>query len=157
MDIIAFDNALDFITQSQIADLYDGVYPIGPVLHQILTGIAGMYLYCARADDGRLLGAGVLKSSEIVMPAGPEVKPLGWIVSDMVTPERFRRKGVARRLLAHIEQVAYRNGGRILYLYTDEQNGPAVQLYRNCRYRQLEGQSGQAVFVKLLGVADGAN
>lgn len=156
MDITALDNGLDFNTQQRVAQLYEGVYPIAPVLHQVLTGVAGMWMYVAR-DQHDVVGAGILKSSEAVIPVGPEVKPLAYAVSDMVTHPNHRRKGVGVSLLRHMETVAYRNGGRILYLYTGTLNEPAVKLYDAAGWTRLEDQSHQAVFVRLLGERYGAH
>lgn len=151
-----FDNDKDFVTQRELVELYrlGSPDPFAPVMHQALTGLAGMWMYLAWWDDSekrRLAGAGILKSSEAIIPIGQEVKPLAWAVSDMVTHPDYRRRGVARVLLRHMEGIAYSNGGRILYLYTDEKNEPACHLYEACRFTRLKSQSGQAVFVKLLG------
>jgi GNAT superfamily N-acetyltransferase len=156
MDITALDNGLDFDTQRRVAHLYEGVYPIGPVLHQVLTGVAGMWMYVARSGTD-VVGAGILKSAEAVIPVGPDVNPIAYAVSDMVTHQRYRRKGVGRALLRHMEAVAYRNGARILYLYTSAQNHPAIGLYEMSGWERLEDQSQQAVFVRLLGGADGTH
>ena len=164
---VPFDSAVDFDTQRRIVELYrEGTsWPYAPILHQALTGVAGMWVYLAwsEVDDAdkrpldwrQLVGAGMLKAPEAVMPIGQEIKPVAWAVSDMVTHPLFRRSGVARALLRHMEGVAYSNGGRILYLYTDETNEPACRLYEASRFTRLESQSGRAVFAKLLGVSDG--
>lgn len=156
MDITALKNGLDFDMQRRVAQLYEGVYPIGPVLHQALTGVAGMWMYVARLGRD-VVGAGMLKSAEAVIPVGPDVKPIAYAISDMVTHPRYRRQGVARALLRHMESVAYRNGARVLYLYTSVSNHPAIGLYEMGGWERLEDQSQQAIFVRLLGGAHGAH
>lgn len=161
--VMPFDNPTDFSTHRELVRLYEQnvPWPFAPVLHQVLTGVAGMWMYLAlsESDDEtpNLVGAGMLKSPEAVIPIGQDVKPLAWAISDMVTDTRFRRKGVGRALLRYMEGIAYSNGGRILYLYTDEKNEPACQLYRGCRFTRLKSQSGQAVFAKLMGAVDGSD
>ena len=173
MEIKPFNDARNFDVQRRLVQLYEGE-PFAEVMHQALTGVAGMWIYTAWLDDTvdvfgatpadrsstpvrNLVGAGILKTSEAVMPIGPEVKPLAWAISDMITHPQYRRQGIGRALLRRMEGDAYRNGGRILYLYTGENNAPAIHLYRNARYQQLETQSQQAVFVRLLGEENGAH
>lgn len=163
MQITPFNDASNFAVQAKIVDLYEH-QPFVAVMHQALTGVSGMWIYTAWDErgpgalwDGDLLGAGMLKTSEAVVPIGQEVTPIGWAVSDMVTHPDYRRRGVARALLRRMEGDAYRNGGRVLYLYTDVGNSGAIELYRRTGFERLADQSRQAVFVKLLGEPYGAN
>jgi len=162
MQITPFNDARDFAVQRKLVALYED-QPFAEVMHQALTGVAGMWIYTAWADargpiwDGELLGAGLLKTSEAVMPIGQEVNPIAWAISDMVTHPKCRRSGVARALLKRMEGDAYRNGGRVLYLYTGIDNVGAIELYRATGFERLADQSKQAVFVKLLGEPYGAN
>jgi ribosomal protein S18 acetylase RimI-like enzyme len=157
MNVMAFDNGQDFETQRAVTALYEGVFPIAPVLHGVLTGSMGMWMYLVRSDAGELMGAGILKSPEAVIPIGPDIRPIAWVVSDMVTAQQFRRRGVARLLLRHMEGIAYRNGGRVLYLYTETGNHGAIALYQRGRFIRLDDQAKSAVFVKLLGEQHGTN
>lgn len=155
MQIVPFNDARDFTTQSQLVSLYSDD-PFAEVMHQALTGVAGMWIYVAR-DGAELCGAGLLKSSEAVMPIGPDVTPIGWSISDMRTHSQYRRSGIARALLRRMEGDAYRNGGRVLYLYTEPDNRAATELYRTTGFERMADQSGRAVFVKLLGEPYGAH
>ena len=159
MIVQPFNGVSDFETQQRITSLYDGIAPFAPVLHQALTGVAGMWVYTAWSDGTPrfLLGAGMLKSPEAVIPIGQEVQPLAWVISDMVTHPQHRRQGVGRALLKYMAGEAFRNGGRILYLYTSIDNAPAIELYRATGFERLADQSRQAVFVKLLGEYHGAH
>jgi ribosomal protein S18 acetylase RimI-like enzyme len=162
MQITPFNDAKDFDVQRKLVSLYEG-QPFAAVMHQALTGVAGMWIYTAWPEtegalwDGMPIGAGILKTSEAVMPIGQEVQPLAWAISDMITHPRHRRQGVARALLRRMEGDAYRNGGRVLYLYTDAGNAGAIELYRTTGFERLADQSKQAVFVKLLGEPYGAH
>ena len=156
LKIQAFNAAADFDTQRQLVALYEG-QPFVEVMHQALTGIAGMWIYTAHIKRQLLVGAGMLKTSEAVMPIGQEVNPLAWAISYMVTHPQYRRQGVGRALLRHMEADAHRNGGRILYLYTDVNNTGAIELYRTTGFERMADQSKQAVFVKLLGETYGAD
>lgn len=156
MQITALDNGLDFDAQRRVTQLYEGIFPIAPVLHQVLTGVAGMWMYVARQQND-IVGAGILKSAEAIIPVGPDVKPLAYAVSDMVTHPNHRGKGIGRALLAHMEAIAHRNGGRVLYLYTDGLNTAAIRLYSRAGWTRLQDQSNQAVFVRLLGGEYGAD
>ncbi len=49
----------------------------------------------------------------------------------------FRRKGLARRLLDEAVAMAVPAGGRKLLLAVDDQNDPAVRLYRQAGFRTL--------------------
>lgn len=163
MHVTPFNDPKDFSVQRQLVALYED-RPFAPVMHQALTGVAGMWIYTAWLEngpgalwDGELVGAGLLKTSEAVMPIGPEVNPIAWAVSDMITHPKRRRSGVARALLKRMEGDAYRNGGRVLYLYTEVDNRGAIELYRRTGFERLADQSRQAVFVKLLGEPYGSH
>lgn len=163
MQITPFNDPRDFAVQRKLVALYEG-QPFVEVMHQALTGVSGMWIYTAWLEcgpgalwDGELVGAGLLKTSEAVMPIGQEVNPIGWAVSDMITHPKYRRHGVARALLKRMEGDAYRNGGRVLYLYTDVANTGAIELYRRTGFERMADQSKQAVFVRLLGEPYGAH
>ena len=49
-----------------------------------------------------------------------------------------------------MEEVATRNGGRILYLYTENDNTPAMRLYEKAGYQRLRDQKDKAVYAKLI-------
>jgi ribosomal protein S18 acetylase RimI-like enzyme len=49
-----------------------------------------------------------------------------------------RGLGIGRRLLQELEQLARRNGCRIIRLDTNESLREALQLYRSSGYREIE-------------------
>lgn len=163
MQITPFNDAADFAVQRKLVALYED-QPFAAVMHQALTGVAGMWIYLAWLEqgkgalwDGTLAGAGMLKTAEAVMPIAEGVNPIAWAISDMITHPSHRRSGVARALLRRMEGDAYRNGGRVLYLHTEKDNTPAIELYRKTGFERLADQSKNAVFVKLLGEPYGAH
>ena len=136
-----------------VLTVYEGAFPIGPVLHQVLTNNGFMHMFVAIDDvmgHGTVVGAGILKTPEAAVPIGEGINPLAWVVSDMVTHPNCRRRGIARTLLRAMEGVAERNGGRIIYLYTEETNEPAMSLYERAGFERLRNQGSQAVYAKLI-------
>jgi len=126
------------------------VFQFAPILHHILTDVSHMQLYVAELDSsGPLVGAGVLKTCEALVPLGPHIQPIGWAVSDMITHPNYRRQGIGRALLRHMEGAMVRQGGRILYLYTEVENLPAIRLYQSAGFERLADQRSYAVFCKV--------
>lgn len=144
-----FQDGHDFATQQCIARLYDGVFDFVPILHQVLVGNGLFNLFVMRHVDD-VVGAAVLKSPEITMPIGANVEPLAWVISDLVTTPPLRRRGLAARMVRHLEGQVVRRGGRIIYLFTDERNEAAIRLYVRSGFRRLRPQGRQAVFAKLI-------
>ena len=147
-----FNDPYDLRTFQAVLTAYEGTFPIAPVLHQILTNTGLMHMFIAIDDathPGTVVGAGVLKTPEAAVPIGAEIRPLAWVVSDMVTHPNYRRLGVARVLLRHMEEVVDHNGGRIIYLYTKRTNGPAKSLYEKAGFERLRNQGSQAIYAKL--------
>ncbi len=76
----------------------------------------------------RLLGSVTL----VVLPGSePRQGAVHWL---MVAPE-FRRRGLARVLLSHLEQRAWDQGVRLLRVETHACWHAAVAFYRRCGYR----------------------
>lgn len=151
-----FKDPLDFDTQRAVTALYEGVFPIAPVMHQALTGNGMLNLFVAVDADpvviGRptLCGAAILKSPEAVCPIGEDVQPIAWVISDVVVHKEMRGRGIGLVLVKALEGVAIRNGGRILYLYTEDDNEPAIRLYEKAGFLRLKSQGDKAVFVKVV-------
>jgi ribosomal-protein-alanine N-acetyltransferase len=68
---------------------------------------------------------------------------IAWLVHDelhvlnvAVAPEA-RRRGVARALLAEVEERARGQGARVAMLEVRRSNGPAIALYRAAGYREV--------------------
>lgn len=67
---------------------------------------------------------------------------------DLMVSERFRGQGIARRLLAALDDVAARRGCCKITLEVLQGNEPAKALYRQIGYQgyELAGDTGQAMF-----------
>lgn len=150
MQVRRFDNATDFTTQAQVVELYRGTFDIAPIMHQILVGngLGELYL-CWPQKPTIPIGALVLKSPEAVMPIGADCAPLAWVVSDVVTHEGYRGRGVGLTMLRSVEPLVWRRGGRIIYLFCDQANEAARGLYLKAGYCRLQDQGRNVVFVKL--------
>jgi ribosomal protein S18 acetylase RimI-like enzyme len=145
-----FSDARDLKTQRRIIELYDGVFEFAPILHQALSGNDALHIYVAYSPLSEVMGAAVLKSPESVWPIGAGVQPIAWVVSDVCTAAQHRRAGIGLVLMRQIEGVVRRVGGRILYLYTESTNEPAIGLYVKAGFERLRDQHDQAVFAKLI-------
>jgi len=148
--VAPFRDGEDFDTQAAITKLYRGWFDFGPIMHQTLVGNGIFYLYLVRYH-GEVVGAGVIKSPETVMPTGQGVQPIAWVISDVVTKTTVRRRGVARRLLGTLEAEVVKKGGRIIYLHTEQTNEAAIRLYLKAGYQRLRPQGHNVVFAKLIG------
>jgi GNAT superfamily N-acetyltransferase len=147
--ILPFRDAENFTIQSKILDLYRGVFDFAPILHAALmdNGLYNLYL---ASQGGVPLGAAVLKSPEAVMPTGEGVRPIAWVLSDVVVSAAARRQGIGMTLVKALEQEAWRKGGRILYLHTDDGNVAAIRLYERAGYWRLKPQGPNVIFAKWL-------
>lgn len=155
-----FNQPEAFERQREIVALYDGIVPFAQTLHYILTGVSGAHLFVAFVDDvpaGTIVGAGVVKTAEAVAPIGQGINPLAYAVSDMVVTASHRRRGVGLAVLRAIEGFVARNGGRIVYLYTEASNVPAIALYERAGFERLADQRDNAVFAKLTRGPDGTH
>jgi ribosomal protein S18 acetylase RimI-like enzyme len=140
-----------------VAYLYEGDnIPIAPILHYALTGTGMRYIYVVMDDSmgspgkGTPIAAALLNAPEAAFPIGEGVNPIAWVVSDMMTHPNCRRQGAAFLLLRYMEGVVVRNGGRIIYLFTENDNAPAMSLYEKAGYQRLKDQKDKAVYAKLI-------
>lgn len=152
LHVTHFKDPLDTGLFNGVAYLY-GDHPIAPVLHQALTGAGMSHIFVVMDDqvgNGTPVAAGLLNTPEAAVPIGVGVNPIAWVVSDMMTHPNCRRQGAAFLLLRHMEGVVERNGGRIIYLFTDGSNYPAQCLYEKAGYQRLRDQKDKAVYAKLI-------
>ena len=69
----------------------------------------------------------------------------------MYVDATFRRQGIARRLLAHAEQVGKAGGYSRLVLSTSELQQPAIALYRNAGFALAETRTVDSMSLKTVG------
>ncbi|MFN2132011.1 MAG: GNAT family N-acetyltransferase [Anaerolineae bacterium] len=61
-----------------------------------------------------------------------------WQISNVAVLDRFRRQGIGKELMeAALDFIASR-GGEVVYLYVREDNEPALHLYRELGFAELE-------------------
>lgn len=155
LHVIHFKDPRDTGLFNGVVYLYGG-HPIAPVLHQALAGTGVNHIFVVMDDsmggsgNGTPIAAGLLNTPEAAVPIGAGINPIAWVVSDMMTHPNCRRQGAAFHLLRHMEGVVERNGGRIIYLFTENGNTPAMRLYEKAGYRRLRDQKDKAVYAKLI-------
>jgi len=152
IEVVELKDPTDFKTAANVVRLYEGVFPIAPVLHEVMTGrgLMRMFLACDGQKPPNIVGAAILKSPETAFPLGADSQPIAWVISDVVTHSSWRKQGVARCLVTALTGAAIRAGGRIIYLYTEDTNEPAKRLYERTGFSRLKNQGDKAVFVKLV-------
>ncbi|MDM9559587.1 MULTISPECIES: GNAT family N-acetyltransferase [Bordetella] len=109
------------------------------------------------AELARRPAAGALVALQDGVPAGLAIyfegfstfacKPL-LNLHDLMVSERFRGRGIARQLLAALDERAARRGCCKITLEVLQGNEPAKALYRKIGYQgyELAGDAGQAMF-----------
>lgn len=90
-----------------------------------------------------------LPSGEVVGCAGIEATPIPEgslkaktgpsypLMSNLAVSRKYRRKGIAEKLVKEAERVARKEWGyNLVFLYVEERNIPAVKLYQKLGYRK---------------------
>jgi len=156
IEITELSDPKDLSAAQEVIGLYGSEFPIAPVVHEVMTGRGLMEMFLAYERDQvvigepPLVGAAVLKSPEVAVPIGAEIQPLAWVISDVMVSQKKRGQGVASVLVKHLEGEVVKRGGRIIYLYTGQQNHSAQRLYGKAGFEKLRDQGDQMVFAKLI-------
>lgn len=132
-----------------VAALYGGTFNISPIIHEVMTG-RGLIRFFVLYHGCQVAGAATLKSPETAFPIGDDVDPIAWVISDVLVREDMRGKGFGLELIKHLEDAAIQAGCRILYLYTEQGNDPAIALYQKAGFERLRDQAGNVVLCKLV-------
>ncbi|MBM6593432.1 AAC(3)-I family aminoglycoside N-acetyltransferase [Microvirga pudoricolor] len=82
-------------------------------------------------SEGAVVGALVAYELEKFERARREV-----YIYDLAVDERFRRRGVAMALIAHLRGIAARRGAWVIYVQADYGDDPAVALYEKLGTRE---------------------
>lgn len=101
----------------------------GPVAHALGYVILPLYLL----TSGR--GYKATAQGEIVGCAFLNMRRLTGFVFNVNVNETFRRKGIGRALMEHVEREVRRLGRRWVGLHLDDGNRPAQRLYESLGYR----------------------
>lgn len=107
--------------------LFDGAEDVEPELpaeQMVATVLATV--------DGDAAGTGSLRARPDVGPGVGELKR-------MFVHQRFRGRGLSRRILAEVERIAVDRGMSRLILETSSHQPEAIALYRSAGYRRIPG------------------
>jgi len=113
--------------------LFDG--PASPEFWSDFSGRAGHHLLIAYVDSAP---AGFITGIEIAHPD----KQVEMLAYELGVDEPFRRKGIARALLAALSELAVERGCRGLWVTTEPDNDAAIATYRS-----LGRSSGESINV----------
>ncbi len=81
-------------------------------------------------ENGRVIGY-----TAFIIGDSPLLGKHGYLDLLLVHPEK-RRKGVAKKLLAHVEQLAKNKGCKSLFVYPEELEGPSGRFYQHIGFKQ---------------------
>ena len=113
--------------QAELATRYDGVADIEPELPA-----REMLATLAIAVDGAVVGCAALRDASRYGEGYGELKR-------MYVRPAFRGRGLSRRALVALEQIATERGLRRLILETGVRQPDAIRLYRSAGYRRIPG------------------
>ena len=104
--------------------------PFGYLFYGAGSELDGMFTGLVWEHEGKVVG------NVSVSRAGGGGRR--WQISNVAVLDRFRRQGIGRRLVeAALDAIANR-GGETAYLYVREDNLPAVHLYSNLGFAQVD-------------------
>lgn len=106
----------------------------GPIAHAL--GYIALPLYLLTAGSGFKAVVG----GEIVGCAYLHMRRLSGFVFNVNVNESFRRKGIGRALMEHLEREVRARGRRWVGLHLDDGNIPAQRLYEDLGYRNYHHQ-----------------
>ncbi|BCJ54658.1 N-acetyltransferase [Actinoplanes sp. NBRC 14428] len=136
--------ALIALTMAELSARYGGSGDDTPVAAADFAPPTGAFLV-AEGPDGRLIGC-----------AGWRAHGSDAELKRMFTIEAARGKGVARRVLAAIEDSARERGYKRVILETGDKQPEAIALYEKCGYERIEdfgyykGQPGVLSYARVL-------
>ena len=97
------------------------LWRLNPMASKLATG----YVW---EENGRVVGNATLLNTKI---------PGRYLVVNVAVDPDFRRRGIARALMQHLQAMARQRGARELLLQVVKDNKPAVDLYLSLGYRKL--------------------
>ena len=90
------------------------------------------------ASDGTCVGCAGIEVDKIKKMDGYDNAFLGPVMSNLAVDRKYRRRGLAERLVGYVENMAENEWGYdVCYLYVEERNMPARRLYEKLGYRAL--------------------
>lgn len=98
----------------------------------VATRIQQGRLWVARWH-GRLAGICTVAPDDFFLEGGPSI----WIIADVWVDPELRRRGVAKRLMASAEAMAWQSGADEVRLTVHEGNQAALELYARSGYHSI--------------------
>jgi GNAT superfamily N-acetyltransferase len=104
--------------------------PFGYLFYGSGSELDGMFTGLVWEHEGRVVG------NVSVNRAGGDGRR--WQISNVAVLDRFRRQGIGQSLVEAALRAIANRGGEIAYLYVREDNPPAVHLYSNLGFVQVD-------------------
>jgi len=96
----------------------------------------GRSLLLAAEIDGMAVGVGKCRYFARDADAPPDTGPEGWYLAGVVIDERYRRRGIGRRLTtARLEWIAARADAA--YYFTNARNAASIALHREFGFEEI--------------------
>ncbi len=130
-NIFSFQNTAFYVENNEIAGMILG-FPLPPTFVEELHTA---FLMIKR------LGKFIIPNLPLFLKASKqlELKPSGeYYVNNLAVFEKFRRKGIAKKLLEYSENVASQKNCHVISLYVKEDNLPAFNLYKKLGYKETK-------------------
>lgn len=123
----------DSAALSELITAFNSPFPGLPVTQEQtaarLAACSGVETTVLAELDGRLVGFACLRLVPFMSGDGPYAE-----LTDLFVDAGFRRRGVARALMAHVERLAQEAGAIELVLLTGFDNSGAQAFYRGLGY-----------------------
>ena len=87
--------------------------------------------------DNIFLSCKSTESGEVIAYVGIYISLDEGNITNVAVDERYRRLGIAKKLLEEIEKIAVKTDVKTLYLEVRESNLPAISLYKKCDFREV--------------------
>lgn len=97
------------------------LWRLNPMVSKLATGYVWL-------ENGRIVGNATLLNTK---------KPGRFLVVNVAVHPDYRRRGIARQLMLHLQEMAQQYGGNQMLLQVVKENSPAVDLYRSLGYVPL--------------------
>ena len=96
----------------------------------------GRSLLLAAEMDGAAVGFGKCRYFERADDAPPDTGPEGWYLAGVVVGERYRRRGIGRRLTAaRLQWIAAR--ADVAYYFANARNAASIALHREFGFEEI--------------------
>ncbi|MEW5985293.1 MAG: GNAT family N-acetyltransferase [Chloroflexota bacterium] len=123
--VIRVATAEDAAELSRLNIAFNGVYEPPERLARRLLDPRRVETPIVAVVDGRIVGFASLRLAPSIFYPEPQAE-----LTELFVEEAYRRRGVGRALVAHVEQLAREGGAAELLALTGRDNRPALVFYR---------------------------